>query len=717
LPGGAALLLLWCMLPRAASAATLVHHELQVTLTPDRGHIAVRDQVTLPAALAGETVLFALHAGLKVTLAEPAAHLTPAGEAQGMVPVRRYRVALPPGTRSLTLRYQGRISHPLVERSNDKGPTQRNTAGHIGPDGVYLDAASRWFPSFGDDMLSFRMEVTLPAGWRAVSQGRGEEGAGAEGQQLDRWEEQQPQDDIYLLAGPLQEHRRSTPWGDALVYLRRAEPALAQRYLTATARYLDLYSRLLGPYPYAKFALVENFWETGYGMPSFTLLGPRVLRLPFIVHTSYPHEILHNWWGNGVYVDYATGNWGEGLTSYLADHLLAEERGQGADYRRAALQKYADYVAAEHDFPLAEFRGRHGEVTQAVGYSKSLMLFHMLRLQLGDETFLQGLRRFFQDQRFRRAGFADLQAAFEAVSKTRLDDFLRQWVQRTGAPRLTLESVTVQKSGDTYRIRGTLKQTQDGPAYALHVPVAVQLEGQGEAFQTTVAMSDRRQALDIAVNAPPVHLSVDPQFDLFRRLDRAEIPASLGQLFGAERATFVLPAAAPPALRAGYEKLAQAWARDYADAALVWDSELNQLPSDGATWILGWENRFRDRAALAGQVQSLDEQGTVLKGKRIPRASHSLVLSARRADNPELGLAWLGSDNAAALPGLARKLPHYAKYSYLAFTGAAPDNVLKGQWQVLDSPLSVDLAPPGTPRAPMSLAPRPALTMLIGDGR
>ena len=64
-------------------------------------------------------------------------------------------------------------------------------------------------------------------------------------------------------------------------------------------------------------------------MPSFTLLGAKVIRLPFIVSSSYPHEILHNWWGNGVFVDVQQGNWCEGLTAYLADHLL-----QGATRQR-----------------------------------------------------------------------------------------------------------------------------------------------------------------------------------------------------------------------------------------------------------------------------------------------------------------------------------------------------------------------------------------------
>ena len=178
------------------------------------------------------------------------------------------------------------------------------------------------------------------------------------------------------------------------VFLRGADPALADQYLGAIGEYVDMYSRLLGPYPYDKFAVVENTWESGYGMPSFTLLGPKVMRFPFILHTSLPHEILHNWWGNGVYVDYAHGNWSEGLTAYLADHLLREQAGEGVGYRRNALLRYSNYVSAGNDFPLRDFQGRHNEATQAVGYDKALMVFHMLRMQLGDQRLPGGLAQF-----------------------------------------------------------------------------------------------------------------------------------------------------------------------------------------------------------------------------------------------------------------------------------------------------------------------------------
>ena len=79
-------------------------------------------------------------------------------------------------------------------------------------------------------------------------------------------------------------------------------------------------------------------------------------------------------------------------------------------------------------------------------------------------------------------------------------------------------------------------------------------------------------------------------------------------------------------------------------------------------------------------------------------------------------MIWLGCDNPAAFPGLTRKLPHYGSYSYLAFRGDAPTNTLKGQWQVVDSPLNrivsqADHAVP--PEKAVHLAPRTALTAVI----
>ncbi len=50
---------------------------------------------------------------------------------------------------------------------------------------------------------------------------------------------------------------------------------------------------------------------------------------------------------------------------------------------------------------------------------------------------------------------------------------------------------------------------------------------------------------------------------------------------------------------------------------------------------------------------------------------------------------WAGSRLTPWPPfeGLGRKLPHYTRYSYLGFRGDEPENVAKGMWQPLSSPL------------------------------
>ena len=122
------------------------------------------------------------------------------------------------------------------------------------------------------------------------------------------WSCAHPMPEVYLVAARFTEYSRPAGAVTAYAFLRKPDRNLAARYLEATAQYLEMYRGLFGPYPYKQFALVENFWETGYGMPSFTLLGEKIIRFPFILHSSYPHEILHNWWGNSVFVAYEGGN-------------------------------------------------------------------------------------------------------------------------------------------------------------------------------------------------------------------------------------------------------------------------------------------------------------------------------------------------------------------------------------------------------------------------
>jgi len=701
-----------------------VRHDLTVTLDPDGRRLAVEDHVTLAESPGGSGPPgFLLHTGLQPKSATPGVSVVPADEPPGRahfgpnfdpadLPENLEFFRVTGGRRDFVITYGGPLYHPPEKRGAERARAFGETPGTVSPDGVFLAGSSYWHPWFGDLPLTFSMDVRLPPGWDAVSQGkRPLHERNATGTRT-RWESPEPQYEIFLIAGKYTEYHRQAGRTEAQVFLRKPDANLANRYLDVTGQYLQMYGSLFGPYAYKKFALVENFWETGYGMPSFTMLGPRVIRFPFILHSSYPHEILHNWWGNGVYVDPRSGNWAEGLTAYLADHLIKQQRGRAAAYRRTTLRKYTDYVRGAKDFPLARFRSRHSSATEAVGYGKSLMVFHMLRRRLGDEAFVGGLRRFYKKYKFQRAGYTDIRGAFAGAEE--LKPFFDQWIAAAGAPKLEIGGAKVTADEGGFILKADLRQVQPGKAFQLRVPLAVTLAGNAKAYQTAIIMNGKHRALQLRLPARPLRLDVDPEFDVFRRLDRYEIPPALTQVFGAEKVLAILPAKEPAMLDA-FRGLAESLASGQAEIRL--DSEIETLPANRAVWIFGWSNRFRQQVfdALQDYPVTAGEDGIGLDGAQVSRRGNSLVLAARHPADPQRAIAWIGADNPAALPGLGRKLPHYHKYSYLAFKGDEPANIQKGQWPVTNSPMSVFLpddtgATVHVKRA--GLAPRRALAEL-----
>ncbi|MFQ5597855.1 MAG: M28 family peptidase [Nitrospiria bacterium] len=688
--------------PAWTFAEGLIHHDMKVVLEPDAHILEVEDRIVLPASHRpgpDGRFHFLLHGGLNPRALTPGVRISREAETPGAegfdsnMEVAHYAVSLPIGLRVFVLSYGGEIYHPLT-RAAGGGAQEDETLGIISSEGVFLSGKTLWAPWFYNDKVSFTLNLKLPSGWNAVSQGERTISRTEGSSIMLRWESPEPQEEIYLVAGKWFEYQRDAGRVTAMVFLRSPDAALAEKYLAVTEQYLEMYGRLIGPYPYKKFALVENFWETGYGMPSFTLLGPKVIRFPFILHSSYPHEILHNWWGNGVYVDRDTGNWSEGLTSYLSDYLIQEQQEKGLAARRASLEKYADYVSEKGDFPLADFRARHDAASQAVGYGKTLFLFHMLRRNLGDSVFTQALRTFYQDYRFKKASFSDLMQSFQRTSGKDLSIAFDQWVKRTGAPIIRVKKVRAEKDeAGGYMLTALIQQLQKGLAYSIEIPLAVTLHtSDDKAFYTTVVMTEKEQEISLSLPARPIRVDVDPEFDVFRRLHAAEMPPSFSKILGASFVTIVLPSTETDALRQGYQDLAESWQRGAPmQIEITWDNQLEALPKDRAIWLFGWKNRFQ--GAILSQLQaygvSTNSAITRIDKVQIPRRNHSLVLAARHPLNQNFTVNWLATDHAKPLRGLERKLFHYGPFGYLAFEGDAPKNIVRGRWPVVRSPMSI----------------------------
>jgi len=712
-PALTVLSLLYLLNPALAQAARI---------DPATHRLSTTAEISLPAALAGQPVEFVLGANFEITASQPAVTKLPAeagaavfaginGTSEELANrrgVSAYRLTLPAGSASFRIEYSGLVDIPPTVSPEEYARSFAETPGIISPEGIYLSGSTLWYPQLAGEqashLVTYSLTMNAPAGWHIIAPGNGT-ASGADG--MARWESPSAVDEISVAGGPLTPYTASAGMVEAQVYLRKPDPALAAKYLDATSRYLRMYNELLGAYPYRKFALVENFWETGYGMPSYTLLGPQIIRFPFILTSSYPHEILHNWWGNSVYVDYATGNWCEGLTAYLADHLMKEIEGQGAEYRRDVLKKYRDFASISADFPLREFRSRHSAATEAVGYGKTLMGFHMLRQQLGDDTFRKALAAFYKDYRGQRASFGDVRTAFEKTSGRDLGRFFDEWTNRTGAADLVVSDVKVAGRSAPYTVTGMIRQRQTA-AYDIEVPVVVSTDA-GPVI-AKIRSRDAATPFSIETSSRPVAVAVDPAFDVFRILDPRETAPSIGQIFGASEVVAVLPTE-PAAETEAWREALGAWKSPSNRITVVTDREISKIPADRSVWLLGRQNRlaaplYADNPALGLKVSA---SGVRIGDSELPFAGHSHVLTRRHPDDPRLAVGWVTADPADARSGLARKLPHYGKYSWLAFAGTEPANVAKGEWPTSDSPLIVNLQDPGKPAVLAPLPGRKAL--------
>jgi hypothetical protein len=678
----------------------ILRHEIEASIDPARAWLDVSDVLEMaPAPDPSAALRILLHRDLAVASARAGGAALDVAEDPGFQPrhfwdrpdyerlgdygmAREITIQPPaggwPDPPRIVLSYAGAVYDSLRPPEVAYGRGFETTAGLIDERGAYLAGSTFWIPWSGEGPFRYELAATVPAGWESMSQGtRGARSVDEEGRVRATWVVDDPMHEAYLIAGPYVVREKALDDVVAYTFTYADTPEdLCMTYLDATGRYLERYEKMIGPYPFDKFAMVENWWQTGFGMPSFTLLGDRVIRLPFIVDTSYGHEILHNWWGNGVFVDGASGNWCEGLTTYLADYSYKAEEGDAAarEYRLAQLQGYLDYASAGgKDFALRDFTERESASTQAVGYGKTMMVFHMARRLLGEDLFLQGLRRLYGERLFQEAGWDDVVASFEAASGRPLGPWFEQWIGRPGAPFLSVARA------ERERDRLWIEVHQEEPLFDVAVPVIYELDG--EVFGLEVPLAGAVTKVEIPAGAASV--VVDPDFEVFRRLHRGEVPPALSQVLGADSTVVVIGSRSAPPVAEALRKLAADWSRNH-DQILVEEADFKGTAGRGV-WLLGEgslvDSLFEGSRSFGGAPEDLREQCS--------ESGRTLVACFRDRARPEIGWTAVLPAEPGVVEALGRKLPHYGRYSFLVFD--REDNVDKGNWVMKSSPLRLDL--------------------------
>lgn len=661
------ILLLYPSAVRAASPSL----ELAVELDPGTRHLAVRADVT-PAS---HDFRFELHEALEVTAAtadgKPLA-VRPAGH-HGFI--RAWQVTLPRAADKLHLEYAGTL--PTLDPKLDHRDVLQGLSPAASPEGSFLPSGGAWYPRPAA-LFTYRVTLTVPGDQRALVPGRlqSEEipadrsghgsGPGSDRYRA-RFEFAQPAEGIDLMAGPWVVREKMMPRASAepvrlRTYFFRdldAIPGLADGYQDDTRRYLERYEAEIDPYPFTEFSVVASPLPTGLGMPTLTYLGADVLKLPFIRATSLGHEVLHNWWGNGVYVDYARGNWSEGLTTFMADYAYKEsESAEAARAMRLGWLRDFAAVPAGDQQSLADFRSRTHGAAAAVGYGKAAMLFVMLRDTLGEDAFRSGIRAFWQTQKFRTASWKDLQSAFERASGRPLDAFFQQWVGRAGGPTLEITAADALRTAGGARL--TLTVEQNAPAYALHLPVQLVFPDREEMHWIDV--EGTRKAVTMDVRAMPTGVRLDPELQTWRMLGQEQLPPILRQWIIA-RAPRLAQASAAPEVREAAAALAQRLFEVKPQAIALGDRTKGSEPVLLAGLHADVDATLK-RAHLPPRPERLAGRGSAqVWTVSVPDGAPVAVVSARDVES---------------LRALLRPLPHYGAQSWLVFEDARL--VERGVW-------------------------------------
>jgi hypothetical protein len=570
------------------------------------------------------------------------------------------------GAVPVTVAYRAVFNDPLPQNPGSSEDPTYGVNGAITDQGTFLGDGAGWYPAPSALPRKRSVRVAAPAGTEAVTAGR-RVSKGTEGTvSRSAWEEKRPVDGLTLCAGPYRIEERRVAGLDIYTYFYPDNASLAPRYLDAAAKYLSFYSDLFGPYPFEKFAVVENFFPTGYGLPSFTLLGGSIIRLPFIIDTSFPHEIAHSWWGNGIQVDQSEGNWSEGLVSYLADYLLKERHSaaEGRDYRMQILADFSALVAQDNDFPLADFTSRVDPTSRAIGYGKGAMVFHMIRKEIGDRAFFTALREVCRERLYRSAAWSDFERAFSRSSGRDISSFTQQWLTRPGGPRPALSNVTRRREGKGWTVSGTV--VQPPPFYELHLPL--RLETAGPPVRALLPISRGETPFSISSPAEPRQLLLDPDADVFRVLALSEIPVTVNSIKGSKQLLAVMTEGCRTREET-FRRLLESLG--HGEAKVIREDELD------AKRIKGHDLMFcgipRQSSMLPPFPAGIAVNGTSFSVDKetVGAPDGLLFLVLPFPDSSGRVAALFQPLSEAAAEQYTSKITHYGKYGSLVFTGGA----------------------------------------------
>jgi aminopeptidase N len=343
---------------------------------------------------------------------------------------------IPAGTRfELEIEYGGR-----------PGP-RRSAWGPIGweelADGVLTasqpSGSSTWFPCNDrpGDKASYRIRLTADQDYTVVCSGTLTEQRTRSGRTT--WVYDQPRPTAaYLATVQIGQYLRRSDDSGA-VPLDYAFPAELEGRLRADfaplAHMLAFFSRVFGPYPFDRYAVVVTADELEIPLEAqaMAIFGANHVDGAGGSERLIAHELAHQWFGNSVGVAAWKDIWlNEGFACY-AEWLWSEERG-GPPAAQLAQEHYLRLRHAPQDLVIGE-PGAASMFDDRV-YKRGALTLHFLRAEMGDAAFFGLLRAWTDAHSHSTSDTAAFVALAEEHAGRPLAAFFDSWLNHAALPSL-----------------------------------------------------------------------------------------------------------------------------------------------------------------------------------------------------------------------------------------------------------------------------------------
>ena len=379
------------------------------------------------------------------------------------------------------------------------------------------DKARQWLPMIDhpSDKATSEFIVTAPAKYSVVANGLlQEEIALGDGRKTTHWKQSVPIASWLNAIGVEQfgvHHGGMVRGVELQTWVPHQDLAMGVAAFEDPARKaIEFYSDHIGPYAYEKLANVSAaFGGGGTEHASVIFYGENVIDRN--ATSIVAHEIAHQWFGDAVTESDWDDAWlSEGFATYFT--LLYSEHYDGRDAFVMGLQR-ARITALAAEKRLKE-PVVHNNIDDLKGvipplvYQKGGWVLHMLRAQVGTETFWAGIREYYRRYRDGNASSDDLRRTMEEASGQDLRWFFEQWLHRNLSPALD--------GGWRYdaaakKVVIELNQTQEGAAYRLPLEVNIVSDSSGVAPKLfKLEMTQTKQRFEFPSDKAPKDVVLDP---------------------------------------------------------------------------------------------------------------------------------------------------------------------------------------------------------------